>query len=143
MAGLTHVCKWMLSTDHGRTFRTCAAKQEALAKLGGDLEMDSLCGLVFLSFGPAGLTQVCKWMLSKGHGRTFGTYAAMLEALARLGRDPEMDSLWGLVLEESMEGTPRALFAQAMRLYMERQRPLKVLEVWLYSDAGRNGVLVT
>lgn len=79
--------------------------------------------------------QVCKWMLSKGQGKTLGTFTLMLQAYNETGRIEEMEELWVQILEENLESVPRTLFNRMMKIYEDRKLPLKVLEVFGNMDA--------
>ncbi|CAI5492713.1 unnamed protein product [Closterium sp. Naga37s-1] len=76
------------------------------------------------------ILQVCKWMLARGQGRTFGTYDLMMEAMAATGRHAELDGTWERIMGRHLDTVPRATFARVMSLYMQQGRPLKVLEVY-------------
>ncbi|XXG85734.1 hypothetical protein AAC387_Pa11g0764 [Persea americana] len=53
--------------------------------------------------------QVTKWMLSKGQGKTKGSYYTLLNALAEDGRLEEAEELWTMIFSESLEHLPRGL----------------------------------
>ncbi|GJP32240.1 hypothetical protein CLOM_g16834 [Closterium sp. NIES-68] len=74
--------------------------------------------------------QVCKWMLARGQGRTFGTYDLMMDAMAAMGRHAELDGTWERIMGRHLDTVPRATFARVMSLYAQQGRPLKVLEVY-------------
>ncbi|CAI7730953.1 unnamed protein product [Closterium sp. NIES-53] len=76
------------------------------------------------------ILQVCKWMLARGQGRTFGTYDLMMEAMAATGRHAELDGTWERIMGRHLDTVPRATFARVMSLYADQGRPLKVLEVY-------------
>ncbi|CAI5511519.1 unnamed protein product [Closterium sp. Naga37s-1] len=76
------------------------------------------------------ILQVCKWMLARGQGRTFGTYDLMMEAMATTGRHAELDGTWERIMGRHLDTVPRATFARVMSLYTQQGRPLKVLEVY-------------
>ncbi|CAI5459952.1 unnamed protein product [Closterium sp. Yama58-4] len=76
------------------------------------------------------ILQVCKWMLARGQGRTFGTYDLMMEAMAATGRHAELDGTWERIMGRHLDTVPRATFARVMSLYTQQGRPLKVLEVY-------------
>eukprot|EP00850_Spirogloea_muscicola_P022451 SM000296S11286 [mRNA] locus=s296:127075:128726:+ [translate_table: standard] len=76
------------------------------------------------------IIQVCKWMLSKGQGRTLGTYQMMLEAYDAEGRLAEAEEMWARIVEESKESVPRFLFARMMAMYSLREMHTDVLKVF-------------
>eukprot|EP00850_Spirogloea_muscicola_P014319 SM000102S09177 [mRNA] locus=s102:65971:67726:- [translate_table: standard] len=76
------------------------------------------------------IIQVCKWMLSKGQGRTLGTYQMMLEAYDAEGRLVEAEEMWARIVEESKESVPRFLFARMMAMYSLREKHTDVLKVF-------------
>ncbi|KAL9259990.1 Pentatricopeptide repeat-containing protein, partial [Drosera capensis] len=45
-----------------------------------------------------------KWMLSKGQGKTMGTYYTLLNALAEEDRLEEVEDLWRMLLKKYLEG---------------------------------------
>ena len=68
-------------------------------------------------------------MIARGHGKTFGTFEIMMEALAELGRYDELDVMWRRVVTRHLDSVPRATFGRVMSLYSRHRQPLKVLEV--------------
>ncbi|TYI63580.1 hypothetical protein E1A91_D09G028500v1 [Gossypium mustelinum] len=56
------------------------------------------------------IIQVIKWMLSKGQGRTMGTYFTLLNALAEDGRLEEAEELWVKLFSDNLESTLRIFF---------------------------------
>ncbi|KAJ0043439.1 hypothetical protein Pint_17553 [Pistacia integerrima] len=76
------------------------------------------------------IIQVTKWMLSKGHGRTMGTYFTLLNALAEDGRLDEAEELWAKIFSENLEGTPRIFFDKMTSIYYHRDMYDKMFEVF-------------
>ncbi|XP_042066695.1 pentatricopeptide repeat-containing protein At4g21190-like [Salvia splendens] len=56
------------------------------------------------------IIQVTKWMLSKGQGRTMGSYYTLLNALAEDGRIEEAEELWQTLFTRNIESMPRMFF---------------------------------
>ncbi|KAL5993352.1 hypothetical protein ACLOJK_014276 [Asimina triloba] len=50
--------------------------------------------------------QVTKWMLSKGQGKTMGSYYMLLNALTEDGRLEEAEELWAKLFSENLENLP-------------------------------------
>src|SRR3989442_1038522 len=72
-----------------------------------------------------------KWMLSKGQGRTHGTYFTLLNALAEDGRLEEAEELWTKLFTENLESTPRMFFDKMVSIYYKRDMDEKLFEVFL------------
>lgn len=70
-----------------------------------------------------------KWMLSKGQGRTMGTYFSLLNALAEDNRLDEAEELWNKLFMEHLEGTPRKFFNKMISIYYKRDMHQKLFEV--------------
>ncbi|KAF8364637.1 hypothetical protein HHK36_033391 [Tetracentron sinense] len=86
------------------------------------------------------IIQVTKWMLSKGQGRTMGSYFTLLNALAQDGRLEEAEELWMKVFSENLESLPRYFFDKMMSIYHSRgmhdkmfefSRRWRLLSMWL------------
>lgn len=77
------------------------------------------------------LTQVTKWMLSKGQGRTMGSYYALLNALANDGRIDEAEELWNTLFTEHIESMPRVFFERMITIYYQSEMHDKMFEVYL------------
>lgn len=75
------------------------------------------------------VVQVSKWMLSKGQGKTMGTYYNMLNALAEDGRLDEAEELWTKLFSENLESTPRMFFEKMISIYYHRELHNKMFEV--------------
>lgn len=73
--------------------------------------------------------QVTKWMLSKGQGRTMGSYYTLLNALAEDGRIDEAEELWTKLFSENLESMPRMFFDKMISIYHERGIHDKMFEV--------------
>ncbi|KAK3008257.1 hypothetical protein RJ639_014943, partial [Escallonia herrerae] len=65
------------------------------------------------------IIQVTKWMLSKGQGRTMGSYYMLLNALAEDGRIDEAEELWMKLFSENLESMPRIFFERMVFADME------------------------
>lgn len=76
------------------------------------------------------IIQVSKWMLSKGQGRTMGTYYTMLNAFAEDGRLDEAEELWTKLFSENLESTPRMFFEKMISIYYRRELHKKMFEVF-------------
>lgn len=70
-----------------------------------------------------------KWMLSKGQGRTMGTYFSLLNALAEDGRLEEAEELWTKLFSDKLESTPRMFFDKMISIYYHRRLHDKMFEV--------------
>lgn len=75
------------------------------------------------------MSQVTKWMLSKGQGKTLGTYHLLLVALGQEGRVEEADTLWEKILTENEAYTPRMLFSSVIAMFERHKNPKRVLQV--------------
>ncbi|KAF8101362.1 hypothetical protein N665_0206s0039 [Sinapis alba] len=84
------------------------------------------------------IIQVTKWMLSKGQGRTMGTYFSLLNALAEDNRLDEAEELWNKLFMEHLEGTPRKFFNKIISIYYKRDMHHKLFEV--FADMEELGV---
>jgi pentatricopeptide repeat protein len=74
---------------------------------------------------------VTKWMLSKGQGRTMGSYFTLLNALAEDGRLDEAEELWTKLFMDNLESTPRVFFDKMISIYHKRGMHEKMFEVSL------------
>lgn len=68
-------------------------------------------------------------MLSKGQGRTMGSYFTLLNALAEDGRLDEAEELWNKIFSDSLEATPRIFFDKMISIYYKRGMHEKMFEV--------------
>ncbi|XP_028095009.1 pentatricopeptide repeat-containing protein At4g21190 isoform X5 [Camellia sinensis] len=84
------------------------------------------------------IIQVSKWMLSKGQGRTMGSYYTLLNALAEDGRLDEAEELWKKLFSENLESTPRTFFDKMTSIYYRRGMHDKMFEV--FADMEELGV---
>ncbi|XP_010537135.1 PREDICTED: pentatricopeptide repeat-containing protein At4g21190 [Tarenaya hassleriana] len=84
------------------------------------------------------IIQVTKWMLSKGQGRTMGTYFTLLNALAEDERLDEAEELWNKIFMDHLEGTPRKFFNKIIAIYYKRGMYHKLFEV--FADMEELGV---
>lgn len=75
------------------------------------------------------IIQVTKWMLSKGQGRTMGSYYTLLNALAEDGRLEEAEELWQTLFTRNIESMPRMFFEKMVSIYYHREMHEKVFEV--------------
>ena len=73
--------------------------------------------------------KVIKWMLSKGQGKTMGTYYALLNALAEDARVEEAEDLWKKLFSENMECLPRIFFVKMISIYYSRDMHQQMFEV--------------
>ncbi|KAL0317139.1 UNVERIFIED_CONTAM: Pentatricopeptide repeat-containing protein [Sesamum angustifolium] len=85
--------------------------------------------------------QVTKWMLSKGQGRTMGTYYALLNALAEDGRLDEAEELWRTLFSENLESMPRMFFERMISIYYQREMHEKMFEI--FADMEELGIRPT
>ncbi|KAJ7974128.1 Pentatricopeptide repeat-containing protein [Quillaja saponaria] len=84
------------------------------------------------------IIQVTKWMLSKGQGRTMGSYFTLLNALAEDGRIDEAEELWTKLLMENLESMPRVFFDKMISIYYHRGMHEKMFEI--FADMEELGV---
>ncbi|KAI3846992.1 hypothetical protein MKW92_019934 [Papaver armeniacum] len=84
------------------------------------------------------IIQVTKWMLSKGQGRTMGSYFTLLNALAHDDRIEEAEELWAKVFSENLEALPRIFFNKMISIYYSRDMHDKMFEV--FADMEELGV---
>ena len=68
-------------------------------------------------------------MLSKGQGRTMGSYFTLLNALAEDGRLEEAEELWNKLFSENLESMPRIFFNKMISIYYHRRMHDKIFEV--------------
>ncbi|KAL0294702.1 UNVERIFIED_CONTAM: Pentatricopeptide repeat-containing protein [Sesamum radiatum] len=87
------------------------------------------------------IIQVTKWMLSKGQGRTMGTYYALLNALAEDGRLDEAEELWRTLFSENLESMPRMFFERMISIYYQREMQEKMFEI--FADMEELGIRPT
>ncbi|KAL8148337.1 pentatricopeptide repeat-containing protein At4g21190 [Apium graveolens] len=87
------------------------------------------------------IIQVTKWMLSKGQGRTMGSYYMLLNALAEDGRLEEAEELWTKLFAENLESMPRNFFDKMISIYYKREMHDKMFEV--FADMDELGVKPT
>ncbi|XP_073127872.1 pentatricopeptide repeat-containing protein At4g21190 isoform X2 [Henckelia pumila] len=87
------------------------------------------------------IIQVTKWMLSKGQGRTMGSYYTLLNALAEDGRLDEAEALWGTLFSENLESMPRIFFQRIISIYYQRDMHDKMFEI--FADMEELGVRPT
>ncbi|WCJ36734.1 Pentatricopeptide repeat (PPR) superfamily protein [Euphorbia peplus] len=84
------------------------------------------------------IIQVIKWMLSKGQGRTMGTYFTLLNALAEDERLEEAEELWEQLFSKNLEGMPRIFFDKMISIYYKRDMYDKMFEI--FGDMEELGV---
>uniref|UniRef100_A0A803R647 Pentatricopeptide repeat-containing protein n=2 Tax=Cannabis sativa TaxID=3483 RepID=A0A803R647_CANSA len=84
------------------------------------------------------IIQMSKWMLSKGQGRTMGTYFRLLNALAEDGRLEEAEELWAKLFSENLESTPRMFFNKMLAIYYHRGLHDKMFEI--FADMEELGI---
>lgn len=87
------------------------------------------------------IIQVTKWMLSKGQGRTMGSYYLLLNALAEDGRIDEAEELWTKLFSDNLESMPRMFFDRMIAIYYGRQMHDKMFEV--FADMEELGIRPT
>ncbi|GAB2272899.1 hypothetical protein Dimus_007716 [Dionaea muscipula] len=85
--------------------------------------------------------QLTKWMLSKGQGKTMGSYYALLNALAEEGRLEEVEDLWKMLLSKHLDALPRIFFDKMISVYYGRGMHEKMFEV--FADMEELGVRPT
>jgi len=74
--------------------------------------------------------QVTKWMLSKGQGKTMGTYTLLLQALDYEGRVEEADALWEKIIAQHEDATPRIMFTVIIAMFERHNQPRRLLQVF-------------
>lgn len=84
------------------------------------------------------IIQVTKWMLSKGQGRTMGSYFTLLNALAEDDRLDEAEELWQKIFSDSLEATPRIFFDKMISIYYKRGMHDKLFEI--FADMEELGI---
>ncbi|KAL6571577.1 hypothetical protein OROHE_003220 [Orobanche hederae] len=87
------------------------------------------------------IIQVIKWMLSKGQGRTMGSYYALLSALAEDGRIDEAEQLWQTLFSQNLESMPRMFFERMISVYYQRGMHDKLFEI--FADMEELGIRPT
>eukprot|EP00250_Pteridium_aquilinum_P022916 c25905_g1_i1 orf=496-1434(-) len=76
------------------------------------------------------IIQVSKWMLSKGQGKTFGTYDLMLKAYEMDARLEDCETLWDKLLMLYARSMPKSMFARMMNIYKRQHMPEKLVKVF-------------
>ncbi|XP_021765008.1 pentatricopeptide repeat-containing protein At4g21190-like [Chenopodium quinoa] len=76
------------------------------------------------------IIQVTKWMLSKGQGRTMGSYFTLMNALGEEDRLDEVEELWTKLFSENLESTPRMFFDKMISIYYSREMYDKMFDVF-------------
>lgn len=84
------------------------------------------------------MIQVIKWMLSKGQGKTMGTYYTLLNALAEDGRIEEAEELWTKIFSENLESVPRVFYIKMISIYYARGMNEKLFEI--FADMEELGI---
>ncbi|KAF3432925.1 hypothetical protein FNV43_RR24027 [Rhamnella rubrinervis] len=84
------------------------------------------------------IIQLTKWMLSKGQGRTMGSYFTLLNALAEDGRLEEAEELWNKLFSENLESMPRMFFNKMISIYYHRRMHDKIFEI--FADMEELGI---
>nr|ACU23645.1 unknown [Glycine max] len=74
--------------------------------------------------------QITKWMLSKGQGKTMGSYFTLLNALVEDDRLDEAEELWTKLLMQYMESLPRRFFDKMISIYHKRGMHEKMFEIF-------------
>lgn len=76
------------------------------------------------------IIQVSKWMLSKGQGKTFGTYESLLKAYEMDARLEDCEDLWEKLLMHYARSVPKNMFALMVNIYKRQQQPGKLIKVF-------------
>lgn len=84
------------------------------------------------------IIQVTKWMLSKGQGRTMGSYLILLNAFTEDERLDEAEELWTKIFTENLESTPRVFFDKMISVYYKRGMHGKMFEI--FADMEELGI---
>ncbi|KAK1409964.1 hypothetical protein QVD17_36495 [Tagetes erecta] len=87
------------------------------------------------------IIQVTKWMLSKGQGKTMGSYYLLLYALAEDGRIDEAEELWTTLFSDNLQSMPRIFFDRMIAIYYKRDMHDKMFEV--FADMEELGIRPT
>ncbi|KAM3682146.1 hypothetical protein ACB098_12G050700 [Castanea mollissima] len=87
------------------------------------------------------IIQVTKWMLSKGQGRTMGSYFTLLNALAEDERLEEVEELWTKIFTENLDSTPRVFYDKMISIYHKRGIHEKMFEI--FADMEELGIRPT
>ncbi|KAL2922082.1 hypothetical protein RDABS01_013573 [Bienertia sinuspersici] len=85
--------------------------------------------------------QVTKWMLSKGQGRTMGSYHTLMNALGEEDRLEEAEELWARLFSENLDSTPRMLFDKMISIYYSKGMHDKMFDV--FADMEELGIRPT
>ncbi|CAN4085823.1 unnamed protein product [Withania somnifera] len=87
------------------------------------------------------MIKVTKWMLSKGQGRTMGSYFTLLNALTEYGRLEEAEELWLKLFSQNLESMPRIFFQKMTSIYYHREMTEKMFEI--FADMEELGITPT
>ncbi|CAJ1963692.1 unnamed protein product [Sphenostylis stenocarpa] len=74
--------------------------------------------------------QVTKWMLSKGQGKTMGSYFTLINALVLDDRLEEAEEIWTKLLMQYMESLPRRFFDKMISIYHKRGMHENMFEIF-------------
>lgn len=84
------------------------------------------------------IIQLTKWMISKGQGRTMGSYYTLLNALAEDGRLDEAEELWQTLFSQNIECMPRMFFEKMISIFYHREMHEKMFEI--FADMEELGI---
>lgn len=68
-------------------------------------------------------------MLSKGQGKTMGSYITLLNAMIEDDRLEEAEELWSHLFSKYLESLPRIFYMKMISVYYERDMHEKMFEV--------------
>ncbi|KAJ1698284.1 hypothetical protein LUZ63_006796 [Rhynchospora breviuscula] len=84
------------------------------------------------------IIQVIKWMLSKGQGKTMGSYYTLLTALVEDGRLEDAEELWSHLFRKYLESLPRVFYMKMISVYYKRDMHDKMFEI--FADMEELGI---
>lgn len=97
------------------------------------IPVSPILSLKLFDYTTALYLQVTKWMLSKGQGRTMGSYYTLLNALAEDGRLDEAEELWRTLFHENLESMPRMFFERMISVCYHEEMHDKMFEVFSFN----------
>ncbi|XP_078176141.1 pentatricopeptide repeat (PPR) superfamily protein isoform X2 [Carex rostrata] len=76
------------------------------------------------------IIQVIKWMLSKGQGKTMGSYHTLLTAMIEDDRLEEAEELWSHLFKKYLASLPRVFYIKMITLYYDKGMHEKMFEIF-------------
>lgn len=81
------------------------------------------------------IVQVIKWMLSKGHGATMGTYGQLIKALDMDHRAEEAHQFWAKKIGTDLHSVPWQLCRSMISIYYRNNMPERLVKLFKSLEA--------